>query len=182
MNRAISLALALRDFFYSANTDALRAAWASLPGAAELPVSAIQELEYEFNRFFIGPAAPLAPPFASVYLEREPVLMGRSTLDVRALYKALGLSVPECAFPDDFIGYELEAWLILRELEQSCPGPELAAASDWLAGHLRAWLPLFLAKLRAGQPSPALGRVASLLEEWLAESARYRPQSERRPA
>ena len=61
-----------------------------------------QAEEYAFNRLFVGPQAVPAPPYASVYLEAEPRLMGNAATDMREILQALGLAAPE-GQPDDFI-------------------------------------------------------------------------------
>lgn len=155
--RAIELAILLRDFFSAADERALASAFARLCDEA-----APDGLEYEFNALFTGPAPPLAPPWASVYLDDKPLLMGQSTLRVRDLYKAMGLAAP-AGQPDDFIAFEIEAWLELTQMEDE--GAQ--AARQWLEGHMRSWLPLFLAKMRGAALSPGMAKVAQQLETWL---------------
>lgn len=82
------MAVALRDFFIAANTGQILQALHNMPGIC---ASGLTELEYEFNRLFIGPAPPPAPPYASVYLEKESRLMGETTMAIARFYDALGL-------------------------------------------------------------------------------------------
>lgn len=168
------LAQSLRDFFLAANAAQLARACNSFPSwilpdpAPERGECQWQELEHAFNRFFVGPAAPLAPPYASVYLETEPILMGASTMRVRDLLDELGLKVRDSGMPDDFLPCELEAWLVLVAL-QAKAGPALAqGARDalfWLVGaHMAEWIPQF-----ASSVSKAIGQTTPRPDgtEWI---------------
>ena len=114
-------ALLLRDFFAARTREELRAAYAALAahmpdGFPPLGDAEAARLEYAFNRLFVGPDALPAPPYASVYLDADPLHMGPSTLDMRALLHSLGLAAPHDGQPDDFLPYELEAWHALTLL------------------------------------------------------------------
>lgn len=68
----------------------------------------MKEAEFDFNRLFVGPQRLLAPPYASVYLSEDRLIMQQETLEVRKIYAMLGLQVGEINhIPDDFLGYEL---------------------------------------------------------------------------
>lgn len=73
---------ALRDFFLARDATGMQAAYRSLalqesgaPAAGDWSV-----LEFAFNRLFVGPQAVPAPPYASVYLDEQPHLMGPTSL------------------------------------------------------------------------------------------------------
>ena len=74
-DRLLSLAMALRDFFSAGCAAELADAVPALCAGRTLGEDEARELEYEFNRLFVGPQAVPAPPFASIYLEKEPQLM-----------------------------------------------------------------------------------------------------------
>lgn len=120
------------------------------------------EWVYEFNRLFVGPASPPAPPYESVYRSEERLVMQESTLEVRKWYQAeeLSSSNPRNE-PDDFIATELEyaAYLLScgLELYQQNQG---AQALDYIQkynafwrGHLGLWLPEFVHVLSSSTPS-----------------------------
>lgn len=68
----------------------------------------MKDAEFDFNRLFVGPQRLLAPPYASVYLSEDKLVMQQETLEVRKIYAMLGLQVSERNhIPDDFLGYEL---------------------------------------------------------------------------
>jgi TorA maturation chaperone TorD len=69
----------------------------------------ITEAKFDFNRLFIGPNKLLAPPYESVYIRKERVLMQNETLIIRNFYESAGLTVSKLGKePDDYIGFELE--------------------------------------------------------------------------
>lgn len=138
-----------------------------------------RDAEYAFNRLFVGPMTVPAPPYASAWLETEPRLMGESTMDVRALYHALGYAVPdEGTAPDDHLSFELDAALALLALNDA-PRPAANAQREerglavndawcWLvAEHMGAWVPRFVQRALAepGVP-PVIARALALLLCW----------------
>lgn len=172
-------ALLLRDFFAARTREELRAAHAAL--AAHVPEefspsclddSDAARLEYAFNRLFVGPEALPAPPYASIYLDDDPLHMGPSTLDMRALLHSLGLAAPHGGQPDDFLPYELEAWHALTLLlDNDAARPAAREALQWLCEeHLGRWLPVFLQRARQAGPPPELLAVLHALDVWRAAS------------
>lgn len=159
-------ALILRDFFYAVNGADLAASLEAFSAVEAPSAASLLALEYEFNKLFNGPQPPKAPPYSSVYLEPEPVLMGESTMQIRRLYAALGLAPPQGGRPDDFIGYELEAWLILNEIIERSQDEAALTARRWLERHLVSWLPLFVGAVEKSEPSPPIMTVMRKLEAW----------------
>lgn len=149
---------ALRNFFIAQNAHDLENAYTQLcPWHATQSIN-WRHVEYEFNRLFIGPMAVQAPPYASVYLESEPQIMGRTSLEVRKLYDKLSLTTPSCdqhgLLPDDHIALELDALLALLAIQDWCR--VFDASSDvsmechthlsWLVDHMNVWVPQFVHK------------------------------------
>lgn len=168
-----TLAQALCDFFSSTNAEALAAAATRFAPVEILPDSINwQAEEYAFNRLFVGPQTVPAPPYASVYLEAEPRLMGNAATDMREMLQALGLAAPE-GQPDDFIACELEAWGMLTLLLHPERGDDLRAhareALAWLVDeHMARWLPAFVERARkTDAPTPAIQAALRCLEYWL---------------
>ena len=167
-----ALAQALRDFFSSTNADALAAAGTRFAPVEILPDSINwQAEEYAFNRLFVGPQAVSAPPYASVYLEAEPRLMGNAATDMREILQALGLAAPD-GQPDDFIACELEAWgMLTLLLRPECGAPLRAHAREalaWLVDeHMARWLPAFVERAGTDAPTPAIQAALRCLEYWL---------------
>ena len=64
-------------------------------GAAD----ATENLAREYRRLFVGPAHKAAPPWGSVYTDRECVMFGESTLELRRWMREHGLVAPEAPVP-----------------------------------------------------------------------------------
>ena len=72
------------------------------------------DLVWEYRRLFVGPAPKPAPPWGSVYTDRECVVFGESTLALRAWMRALGIErLVDDKTPEDHIGLMLVlmAWI-----------------------------------------------------------------------
>ncbi len=170
------LLAALRDFFMAVDGHSMAAAYTRLAAAAAEPAPLVEDwlpVEFAFNRLFVGPRALLAPPYASVYLDPEPQLMGQTTLRVREIYRLLDLRSPwENVIPDDHISFELDACRQLLVVQQTIASPELDAVCRYLVAHLQRWIPAFAARVQAapGTP-PALLFVVEQVQRWLAHIA-----------
>lgn len=188
---------AVRDFFVASTWQERQlsaraladmfAAWPESKTIASFTEHDWLENEYAFMRIFVGPGPVLAPPYASVYIDEDSLLMGESTLQVRFLLHSLGLRVPhEGRDPDDFLAYELDAWLMLEQSKDTAPQPpaevavstiatDLSEARHWfLHDHLRHWLPLFLHRARQhSTEAPAILLVIRVLGHWLASQTKY---------
>ena len=169
-----ALVTALRDFFMARNQTELRTAYLALAQAAPQPAPrgiAWDELEFAFNRLFVGPKALFAPPYASVYLEPDPQLMGRTTLKMREFYQLLTLASPQRQqLPEDHLGLELDAYRQLQIASTQVNSPELLMLLGYLCNHLSQWVPHFVARVhRAAGTPPALLFVVDQLAQWLAD-------------
>lgn len=167
----VQLTQALRDFFASVQARDMQAA-VSAVAAQTCPAPEVgdwEEVEFGFNRLFVGPMALQAPPYASVYLESDPRLMGPSTLQVRRAYRNLGLASPqENSLPDDHLALELDACAVMQA---RLSAGDLQLTEVWTAfvqGHMARWIPGFIARLLAApELHPIFVYMAARLEDWL---------------
>ena len=78
-------------------------------------LAATSSLADEYRRLFVGPAKKAAAPWGSVYTDRDQVVFGLSTLELREWLRKNGIEVRrgESEEPEDHIGtmLELMAWL-----------------------------------------------------------------------
>ncbi|MDR3053026.1 MAG: molecular chaperone TorD family protein [Coriobacteriales bacterium] len=83
-------------------------------------IGVTSELKREWLRLLVGFGEPLAPPWAAYYFEKDPVIFGSKTLEVRSWYTRYGLELERKYHePDDHLGLMLQflALLITRESE-----------------------------------------------------------------
>ncbi len=129
----------LRDIFLSNNSKELFKAFSSL--FKDTNISEI-ELETDFNYYFIGPDAPIAPPYASIYLDEEDALMTKTTMQIRDLYEIMGFKNSlKDKVPEDFIGLELDAYyqLLFIEIEKDIPYLK-DLRTYFLCEHINTWI------------------------------------------
>jgi TorA maturation chaperone TorD len=176
----------LRDFFLSHQSSEIAKACIALShdctASAPIATTNWQDVEFAFNKLFVGPQAVLAPPFASVYLENEPHVMGETTLMVRRLYQTVGLVSPwEGKLPDDHISLELDACLHMRMGLLKSGSVEICDIySYFLNEHMARWIPAFLTKINEARAlPPVIGWVGRELDNWLTCERRGVDQSPR---
>jgi TorA maturation chaperone TorD len=115
-----------------------------------------ESLSDAFQRLFIGPYALPAPPWGSVYLDKESVLFGSSTLQLRQWMQSHGIAPHfDQAEPEDHIGLMLmmAAWLEEQE-PQWLP--------EFLGDHLLCWSGRYLERLQQGAQHPFYQAIALL--------------------
>lgn len=170
---------ALRDFFMSSNLEEIKESIHEMQ-IDETPPSSDQpgwsEIEFAFNRLFIGPQSVLAPLYASIYLDPEPYVMGQTTLVVRKIYESIGLSFPlRGQYPDDHISLEIDACLILHRLLEENPHEDLIEVYDYfLNKHMSQWVPELGNKIRNAPAIPELmKKIENMLSNWMEEERNW---------
>lgn len=170
---SLSAVCALRDFFNASSASCLAQAYARLthddPRAPK--VADWRAMEFAFNRLFVGPCPPLAPPYASLYLDSEPRLMGPTTLQIRNFYEVFGLQSPDPnKIPDDHISLELDAYIRLSTAIETRYAHRLEPLRAYLRDHLQCWIPGFVERaLKSPGLPPGLIYVLNVLSAWVAE-------------
>lgn len=131
--------------------------------AAQFALEDDEPLADAWQRLFIGPWALPAPPWGSVWLDKESVLFGDSTLALREWMRANGIGLSEQrAEPEDHFGtlLLLAAWL--------CESGQDEAFNQLLAWHLLPWSGRFLSVFIAGAGNPFYQALGQLAQETLA--------------
>lgn len=126
------------------------------------------DVVWEYRRLFVGPGHLPAPPWGSVYTDRECVVFGESTLALRAWMRAVGVErLADERTPEDHIGLML-ALLSFLAAER----PELV--DDYLRDHLLTWAPHYLETLEEAAEQPFYAGLARLTRLTLAGLQRER--------
>lgn len=118
-------------------------------------------LVWEYRRLFVGPAKKPAPPWGSVYTDRECVVFGESTLALRRWMRENGIErTTDEKTPEDHIGLMLVllAWLAANK-------PELI--EPYLQDHVLTWSSHFLDQLAEAAEHPFYKGLALLAKESL---------------
>lgn len=103
--------------------------------------AADDDLTWEYRRLFIGPAAKPTPPWGSVYTDRECVVFGATTLELRAWMREHGVArTADEKTPEDHIGLMLA---LMAWLAQNQP----TDLGEFLSLHFLTWAGHFLDEL-----------------------------------
>ncbi|WP_241157247.1 Tat proofreading chaperone DmsD [Adlercreutzia sp. ZJ242] len=114
------------------------------------------DLVWEYRRLFVGPAKKAAPPWGSVYTDRECVVFGASTLELRAWMRAHGIErLGDKTEPEDHIGLML---LLMTWIADN--RPELL--DEYLREHLLTWAGHFLSLVEREAAHPFYEGLARL--------------------
>lgn len=120
--------------------------------------SSEEDLLWEYRRLFVGPARKAAPPWGSVYLDKDQVIFGLSTLDLRQWMRENGIAkTTEDGDPEDHIGRML---LLMSWLSENEP----EALPAFLQDHLLTWAPHFLQVVSRETEGDFFAALAQLCE------------------
>ena len=115
-----------------------------------------EALVWEYRRLFVGPAPKPAPPWGSVYTDRECVVFGASTLELRRWMRGRGIArLADDRTPEDHIGLMLA---LMAHLALNRP-EDLDA---FLREHLLTWSSHFLDELAEAAAHPFYEGLARL--------------------
>ncbi|PVU67925.1 dimethylsulfoxide reductase [Plesiomonas shigelloides] len=120
------------------------------------------DLTYSFTELFEGVGVMKAPPWGSVYLDRERVVFGESTIKFRQFLSdngvVLNTGVRE---PEDQFGLMLFAFAFFLERDQT------KAANELMERHLLTWCYFYLRQLRKFSPNEFYRNLSTDVIAWL---------------
>ncbi len=129
----------------------------------------LEELEYEFNRLFVGPNRLEASPYESTYRNDQRSLMQFETLAVRRFYEKAGLEVSKKNVePDDHLALELEFVCYLLENNKESD-KYYKMYQDFLKEHLLQWTETHCELVREKTKNNILIGISYLLQNLLSE-------------
>ena len=139
---------------------------------SQLKEEDLKELEYDFNRLFVGPNKLEASPYESSYLNTDNALMQRETMSVREFYKLVGLEVArKNADPDDHLALELE--FVCYLLESSFDNEDfIVLYQQFLRKHLFKWITSHTELVRKKTSNKIILGISSILEGIILEEKR----------
>jgi len=122
----------------------------------------LEDLQVEYTRLFInGAPHVVAPPYASVYLEKS--LQGKYAEDILSHYHSLGYSLTTKAdFPDNLI-HQLEFLSFLAEDNNQ------QAEEDFLTRFFQPWYPIFSKLVKEGSQHPFYHILITIIDFFTKE-------------
>ena len=129
------------------------------------------ELARSYRRLFVGPQVLAAPPYGSVYTDRDMVVFGEATLVLRAWLRRVGIGVSDLdGAPEDHIATMLSllGWMLRVKPQR---------VDEYLQGHLLTWAPHYLDLLEEAaddESAPFYRCIAKLTRETLRAMQRDR--------
>jgi DMSO reductase family type II enzyme chaperone len=166
-----SLAQVLKRAALAVDAQALGPIAEELIGSLEIPEDqaeqALRTLEIEYNRLFVGPGRPQAPPYESVYRDSRGLVMGPAAREVERRYAEAGLALaPDHHDLPDHVATELGFMACLAMQEAEAQGEDALAWLDrertFLRDHLTVWLPRFCQRVREASQHPFYAALAEL--------------------
>ncbi|NPD30886.1 Tat proofreading chaperone DmsD [Eggerthellaceae bacterium zg-1084] len=152
-----------------------QACLAGMTGDACAP-AARQALAEGYRADFVGPNSLSAPPWGSVYTDRERVVFGATTLELRQWMRSNGVErLDGRRTPEDHIGLLMKMMSWLAQCR-----PELVGT--FLEQHVLCWAPHYLAQLEEAGAHPlyrSLARLARLTLEGIKDAASLTPVERR---
>lgn len=133
-------------------------------------------LHEEYNRLFESYGSVLAPPWESVYRDKDGLLFSECMLQVREFYHRFGVQfVRENQEPDDHLLTELEFMIYLINKSIDCIDSEeqrndyIQASLTFMDEHLGTWVSRFCERIRVHSTSRFYVICADFFETMLQE-------------
>lgn len=131
---------------------------------ADWPLPDAASLAWQFSVLFEGQGEMPVPPWGSVWLEKDNLLMGDTTADYRAFLQAQGMAFESRQRePEDQFGLMLLACSALLEANKT------AAAHQLLDAYLLPWGYRYLERLESSSLSPFYARLAAVTRCYLQD-------------
>ncbi|WP_058910079.1 TorD/DmsD family molecular chaperone [Entomohabitans teleogrylli] len=138
--------------------------WSDPQAVQTLCSGLISPGNYPFSVLFEGQGTMEAPPWGSVYQDKDNLLMGVSAVQYHQFLLENGLALDSPVNePDDQFGLMLLAMAALLEQEK------FAAATTLLEQHLLPWAYRYLERLQRNSVSDFYARLATLAEMFLRD-------------
>lgn len=119
-------------------------------------------LSAEFSRLFEGVGDMPAPPWGSVYLDKDRVVFGASTVEYRQFLELNQIELDTgLREPEDQFGLMLFAHAYLLE------NNNIDSARELLGSHLLTWSPVYLEKLNTASELSFYKKLSTNVIDWI---------------
>lgn len=133
------------------------------------PLPDDNELAWQFSVLFEGQGEMPVPPWGSVWLERDNLLMGDTTAEYRAFLQSQGMTFhARHNEPEDQFGLMLLACSALLDVGKD------AAVNQLLEVYLLPWGFRYLERLQSNAVSPFYARLAAVTTRYLQDMQQQR--------
>ena len=136
----------------------------------------LQALLIDYTRLFVGPSQPVAMPYASFWLSRDPSMRYEATMAVLDFYEQGGFDVSD-EFHDfpDHIAVELEFLYLLKfsrnQAQESGDNDQVMSADAmhrrFVVEHLVNWISPFADAIRAGAETAFYRELAGFTQRFV---------------
>lgn len=132
------------------------------------------DLVWEYRRLFVGPSRKAAPPWGSVYMDRECVIFGTTTLELRQWMREAGIQkIGLEGEPEDHIGllFMMLSWIAQNKSE---------LVDDFLERHVLTWSSHFFDGMADATTHPffkGLANISKLTLEGLQKERALSPET-----
>ena len=148
--------------------------------AALDPNQAMVDLKVEYNRLFVGPAAPVCPPYQSVYDKTRPTIEQGTMLGPTAeavatamRQEGLGVVLDHAELPDHAAIILEFMFYLLSRAQDTENGAEYAKRADaFRSQHIAPWLAEFGANVAKSAEHPFYAHAGRLLALFATSEAR----------
>jgi len=141
---------------------------------------AFENLHWDYTRLFIGPEAPPAPPWESVYVSRDKLLFQESTNKVKRFYETCGFKLENSEHEAaDHIGFELDFMYHLSSQSIAALKDTQATAklleqqNNFLLQHLLAFSNAFTGNIVKHADTDFYRAAAVVLQEFLVHDQQW---------
>jgi len=132
----------------------------------------LEQLQTEYARLFVGPAALPCPPWESIYTSPGRQMMQEAHDAMQSLLADAGLAISMVGVLPDHIGAELHFLALLIERMSNGSEPEqqtaLVHADRLIDEHLNAWIPAFTGDLENASRYPLYKALAATTRDVVA--------------
>ncbi|MBY5946181.1 molecular chaperone TorD family protein [Photobacterium rosenbergii] len=121
------------------------------------------DLAMDFQQLFEGCEVMPAPPWGSVYLDKEQVIFGETTVAYRRFLADKEMSLDTgMREPEDQFG------LMLMAMSKLAEGEDSEAIKALLSVHLLPWAPRYLELMQKNANTQSYQLLGAMAEQWLA--------------